>query len=219
MQAICKLEGCDNIFEKIVHNKLYCCTEHKDKGRNINYYLNNREKEIERTKKYYKENYYKNRDEIIKKNLEYTLKNKDKVASYMKSYAINNRNKINDRVKIRMSNDVLYKLSYNIRSLISISFKLNNYSKNSKTNDILGCSFEEFKKYLESKFEPWMTWENRGLYNGELNYGWDIDHIIPTSSAKNIDELIKLNHYTNLQPLCSYKNRVIKRNKLQWQGL
>lgn len=28
-----------------------------------------------------------------------------------------------------------------------------------------------FKKYLESKFEDWMNWENRGLYNGELNYG------------------------------------------------
>jgi hypothetical protein len=84
--------------------------------------------------------------------------------------------------------------------------------KQNKTSDILGCTFEEFKLYLESKFEDWMTWENRGLYNGEFNYGWDIDHIIPTSSAKTEEEIIKLNHYTNLQPLCSKINRYIKRD-------
>jgi len=57
-----------------------------------------------------------------------------------------------------------------------------------------------------------MNWDNRGLYNGKENYGWDIDHIIPLSSAKTIEDLIKLNHYTNLQPLCSFKNRCIKRD-------
>lgn len=59
-----------------------------------------------------------------------------------------------------------------------------------------------------------MTWDNHGKYNGELNYGWDIDHIIPTSSANTEEELIKLNHYTNLQPLCSYVNRYVKKNNL-----
>jgi hypothetical protein len=58
-----------------------------------------------------------------------------------------------------------------------------------------------------------MTWDNYGLYNGELNYGWDIDHIIPLSSGKTEDDLINLNHYTNLQPLCSKINRDIKKNK------
>jgi hypothetical protein len=57
-----------------------------------------------------------------------------------------------------------------------------------------------------------MSWENYGLYNGELNYGWDIDHIIPLSSTISEDEIIKLNHYTNLQPLDSYINRYVKRN-------
>ena len=57
-----------------------------------------------------------------------------------------------------------------------------------------------------------MTWDNRGKYNGTPNFGWDIDHIIPTSTAKTIDDVITLNHYTNLQPLCSHINRDIKRN-------
>ena len=56
-----------------------------------------------------------------------------------------------------------------------------------------------------------MTWKNKGLYNGEFNYGWDIDHIIPLSSAENYEDLVKLNHYSNLRPLCSKVNRDIKR--------
>ena len=59
-----------------------------------------------------------------------------------------------------------------------------------------------------------MTWENRGKYNGELNYGWDIDHIIPLATAKTEEDLIKLNHFSNLQPLCSKINRNIKRHKI-----
>ena len=60
-----------------------------------------------------------------------------------------------------------------------------------------------------------MTWYNYGKYNGELNYGWDIDHIIPISSARSEENIIKLNHYTNLQPLCSKINRDIKKDKLK----
>jgi hypothetical protein len=62
-----------------------------------------------------------------------------------------------------------------------------------------------------------MNWKNHGKYkNDTFNFGWDIDHIIPLSSAKSKEELIKLHHYTNIQPLCSYVNRHLKRNKLDW---
>jgi len=87
------------------------------------------------------------------------------------------------------------------------------YAKTSKSQNILGCTFEEFKIHLESKFEPWMNWSNYGNWNGypkEINCAWDIDHIIPISTANTIEEILKLNHYTNLQPLCSYTDRHIK---------
>ena len=115
----------------------------------------------------------------------------------------------------RRANDSLYKLRCNTRHSIREAIKRNNFNKKSKTSDILGCSFNDFKLYLESKFEPWMNWNNYGKYNGELNYGWDIDHIIPVSSAVNEEEIIKLNHYTNLQPLCSRINRDVKIDRLK----
>ena len=49
-----------------------------------------------------------------------------------------------------------------------------------------------------------------------MRYGWDIDHKIPLASAETEEELLKLNHYTNLQPLCSRINRDIKRDRLDY---
>ena len=77
----------------------------------------------------------------------------------------------------------------------------------------MGCTIEQFKSYLENKFEHWMSWDNYGKFNGQLNYGWDLDHIIPISSAITKEEVEKLNHYTNFQPLCSKINRHIKVDK------
>jgi hypothetical protein len=146
----------------------------------------------------------------------YYQRNKEKCAERKKIY--NQKNKVelqkkrNEYRKKRKKTDELYKLTNSIRRNINNAFKRNGYNKTSKTFELLSCSFEEFKTYLESSWESWMNWDNYGLYNGEPNYGWDIDHIIPSSSAMTEEELIKLNHFTNLQPLCSYINRKIKRD-------
>lgn len=50
-----------------------------------------------------------------------------------------------------------------------------------------------------------------------FNERWDLDHIVPKSTAKTIEDVIKLNHYTNFQPLCSHINRDIKKNRLDYK--
>ena len=64
--------------------------------------------------------------------------------------------------------------------------------------DMLGYTVEQLEQHLKSKFEPGMTWENHGI--------WHIDHIIPLSSAKTIENMYKLCYYTNLQPLWAHEN-------------
>jgi hypothetical protein len=160
--------------------------------------------------------YLKNREKILSQRRNAYKKNKDSKLEYQIEYQKNNKDKRNKYLSKRRKNDPMFKLITNIRNLIYNSFYYNGYSKESKTENILDCSYEELKNYLESKFENWMTWENKGLYNGEFNYGWDIDHIIPVSSVRTEEELIKLNHYTNLQPLCSKLNRDIKKNKIEY---
>lgn len=149
-----------------------------------------------------KEYYEKNRIVLIEKMKSNQKKNiKSRRASFKKYYKLKKL-------------DPLYKLSLNIRNSIRGSFKHKNHKKNCKTSEILGCSFGEFKKYIESKFESWMTWENHGKYNGQLNYGWDLDHIIPKVTAKTETDIIRLNHFSNFQPLCSYINRNLKKDNL-----
>ena len=133
---------------------------------------------------------------------------------YLKEYYSKNKDKINKRLraytKERFKNDILFKCSVILRRMVNCSYRNSEYEKKSKTKDIVGLSKQDFMFFMESKFEDWMNWDNYGLYNGELNYGWDVDHIIPLSSAETEEDMIKLNHYTNLQPLCSYTNRYIK---------
>ena len=82
-----------------------------------------------------------------------------------------------------------------------------------KSIEYLGCDINFLKEWLEYQFDNKMNWDNYGLYNGEFNYGWDIDHIIPLSTTITVEDVIRLNHYTNLQPLCSKINRYVKRDK------
>jgi hypothetical protein len=172
--------------------------------KNSEYTLNNRKTISERKKRYY-------------------LENGEKLRENKRKYYLENKERLNKqsvmRVNKRKNDDKLFKLKTNIRGLINCSIKLSGYRKLSKTQNILGCTFEEFKIYLESKFESWMNWNNYGNWNGEpkeIDTAWDIDHIIPLSSATTEEEIIKLNHYTNLQPLCSYINRHVKRNNINY---
>jgi hypothetical protein len=89
-------------------------------------------------------------------------------------------------------------MSKKIGNLIRNTLMGNGYKKTTKTFSILGAEYEIVKLHLENQFKNGMTWENHGE--------WHIDHIIPMSSAKNEDELYKLNHYTNLQPLWAKEN-------------
>jgi hypothetical protein len=111
--------------------------------------------------------------------------------------------------KERFETDELYKFKTVIRKVVGKSFYRMGYDKKSKSRDILGDDWIVVKEHLENKFQEGMTWENRGLH------GWHIDHIIPLSEAKNEEDVIRLSHYTNLQPLWAEDN-LRKSNKLDY---
>lgn len=201
------------------------CTKIKTKV----YYDNNLEKELKRGKKFY----YDNIEEERKRSRDYRTKNLDKSSeskdnwrknnpNYDKEYKLKHKSYINERNKKRKKNNVLFKLSCVSRSMVSNSLRKNGYSKTSKTNELLGCSFKEFKSHIEEQWSlennlndndngyAWMNWSNYGTPNNKKwgkNKNWELDHIIPLSSAKTEDELIRLLHYSNVQPLCTNKNR------------
>ena len=158
----------------------------------------------------------------------YVNENLEKIINYNKKYyqinkeqrkIIKNLELIKEQRKnyynYKMTNDPLFRVKKNIRSLISMTIKNKGFKKSLKSEQILGCTFDEFKQHLEGLFEPWMNWNNYGNPKDGLfepNKTWDIDHVIPTSSGLNEQQVIELNHYKNLKPLCSYVNRWIKRD-------
>jgi hypothetical protein len=77
-----------------------------------------------------------------------------------------------------------------------------------RMKDWVGLTPAELRAYLQSQWQEGMNWENYGRGNN----CWSVDHIIPPYSSQNEQEIIQLQHYTNLQPLW-YKDNIIKRNK------
>jgi hypothetical protein len=192
--------------------------ENVDKKKNSSnvWYVNNKEKHIKNSKIHQKKWFEKNKEYYKEYNKEYNKENKEKIKKYNKKYYEENKENINLHIKERRLNDPIYKLSCNIRSSLRYAFKKAGYTKNSLTENIIGCSFEYLLEHIQKQFQPWMTWDNHGLYNGKFEYGWDIDHIeplFPEGIKRSPEDIIRLNHYTNLQPLCSKINRDIKRNK------
>ena len=175
-------------------------------------YLLKREEKKEKAKKHY----YLNRDTKIQYGKNYYLQNKDDKKKYDEKYVIsykhirsennkNNRDSINEKDRFRRANDPMYNITCSVRSRLSRFLKSHNITKKNKTFDIVGCSPEFLKEHLENQFVEGMTWDNRKE--------WHIDHIIPLSSANTEDELYKLCHYSNLQPLWAEDN-LKKSNKI-----
>jgi hypothetical protein len=129
----------------------------------------------------------------------YRINNPDKVKLRRKTYYENNKEKQFKYVRERIKTDPVFKLVNNMRRRISIFLSLNGITKKNKTFDIVGCTPQFLKEYLEQKFTEGMSWELIGQHI-------HIDHITPLSSANTEEEVYKLCHYTNLQPLWAFDN-------------
>lgn len=149
------------------------------------YYENNKEKELLRFKKYREENPEKRKETCKKHNQNNREKYNEYARLWKKSMRINN---------------LYYKLISNLRTRTKSYLHYKTINPNSTIKDVIGCTPQFLKEHLESQFKDGMSWDNYGFY------GWHIDHIIPLSSAKNEEELYKLCHYTNLQPLWAKEN-------------
>lgn len=162
-------------------------------------------------KTYYQERYFSNKDTVLIRNKEWNKHNKTKTdkhklkfyqnnPSYYKEYSIDNKEKIKknrrSRAIFRRKTDPLFKLKCNYRTRLYNYYQGTNRSK--KSEEIVGLSWSELKIYIENRFLQGMAWENYGE--------WHIDHIIPLCSASNDEELAKLFHYSNCQPLWKKDN-------------
>lgn len=167
------------------------------------YYDKNRETLNKKTREWYE----KNSEYALQQKKDYYNQNREVVLERSKLWSKNNRDKINKYLQTKKIENPLFKLELNVRGRIKQYLKQKNITPKNKTFDIVGIGVIELKEYLEAQFLDGMSWENYGMY------GWHIDHKIPLCSAENETELLKLFHYTNLQPLWA-KDNLQKNNKI-----
>jgi len=207
---------CSYLFWKNYRDKNLEILKEKKKKQ----YIDTKEKTLLRVKKYRETNIdiirEKDRERSKEKRKKepnkykiYYEKNKEEILRYKKIWAKKNKEVIkikkNNYNSLRLKNDLIFRLIHNMRSRLRSFLKTRNITKQNKTFDIVGCSPEFLKEHLETQFVDGMSWSNRNE--------WHIDHIIPLSSAKTEEDIYKLCHYTNLQPLWAEDN-IKKSNKI-----
>ena len=160
-------------------------TKHKDKI--LKYKRTENIEQSEKIKQRQRQQYIKHRKQRLLDVKNYQIKNKEKIRKRRSKYTIN-RYHNDPAFRIKMT------LSRRMRGLIK--------KNGTKTVDLIGCSIDDLKKHLESKFTEGMNWGNYG------RNGWHIDHIKPCASfdlSKKKQQKICF-HYSNLQPLWEADN-------------
>lgn len=150
-------------------------------------WVNTHKEQIKKYQKSYREG--KMREHRLSLKKDWASKNKDRIKAAIRKYHVE-----------RMKNDPNYRLARNIRKRFAMAIKKG--SKGGSAIKCLGCSIEELKKHLELQFKEGMNWDNYG------KSGWHIDHIIPLVKfdLTNLEDVRKVCHYTNLQPLWAEEN-------------
>jgi len=154
---------------------------------------------------WHKANRKKNAVAISKQKRGYYLRNRERILKQSMAYA----KKISQsNTKQGIQHRILRACRTRVWGILTVKGR-----KSAKTLELLGCTAAELRKYLESKFESWMTWENYGKRSTIKS--WDIDHIIPCAKF-DLQCPVQQHacfHYSNLQPLEHFEN-IRKRDKI-----
>ena len=147
----------------------------------------------------------------LKKSMKEFVKNKtrkDKRSQYCKhcysginkKYSGKYKNRLADYMKHKRRSNINFRIADNLRRRINKA--LNNNTKKDHSIELLGCPIDQFKKYLENKFDSNMTWNNYGTY-------WNIDHIKPCASFDLSNPLQQKEcfNFTNQRPLKITENQ------------
>ena len=140
------------------------------------------------------------KDKIKEYQKKYFQENKNKIKEYRKQYCQRNKEKINTYYRNKYQNDENYKIANNIRSRLGSALKSKNIEKSYHTFNLIGCSINELKSWLEFTKIFYLP-QN---YEGKLH----IDHFKPISKFNLNDEqqLKQACHYTNLRYLTEEEN-------------
>ena len=91
------------------------------------------------------------------------------------------------------------KLMENLKRRIREMVVLYGFEKTNLSSEMLGTDRYGLQQYFENRFRDGMDWDNYGSH-------WVVDHMLPMSEIETYEDLVRLCHYTNLQPLLKGEN-------------
>lgn len=159
------------------------------------YYRRNRERILLKKREYYAQKRHiidawrkRNAKQISADNSRWHHENRERVRERKRQESKKRRERLNDRIACAFRT--------RLRRVVNSAGV-----KPAKSVELLGCSFEDFLKYLERQFKPYMTWKNYGR-------AWHVDHIIPCSAfdLTRPEQARQCFHFTNLRPLWARTN-------------
>ena len=148
----------------------------------------------------------------------YYENNKEYIINRNKKWYLLNKTEINKKSSKRRKNNPMLKIKHVVSVLIRHALKASNGSKACKSCfKHLPYTAEELKNYIESLFEPWMTWKNHGVYNPKTwddndssTWTWQLGHIVPQSeliyTSMEEDNFKKCWALSNLKPQSAKEN-------------
>lgn len=128
------------------------------------------------------------------------INNKEKLTKKRKEWGAKNKEYLRKYYRKRQQENELLRIQHRLRNRFREVLMRNKKSNSKSVLKAVGCTIEFLKLHLESKFKPGMNWTNNNMK------GWHIDHIVPLARAKSKLDVIRLFHYTNLQPLWAKDN-------------
>lgn len=143
--------------------------------------------------------YERDKDIILGRNKVYLESHRDEINQYKSQWQKDNKEKRRIRLNERYREEPNFRIAVNLR--VRILKAIDNNQKTGSTLELLGCSVDFFRQYLENMFVDGMSWSNHGDV-------WHIDHKRPCASfdLSNPKHQRLCFHYTNMQPLFAEDN-------------
>jgi hypothetical protein len=110
------------------------------------------------------------------------------------------RDSYNRHTRLKHANNEMCRKAQVWRAKVRQILRSDEDSRYKTAELLIGCSASEFREHMEKLFKEGMSWENRKE--------WHVDHRVPCASANSLEDLAKLFHFKNLQPLWVEDNHV-----------
>lgn len=157
------------------------------------------------------------RTEWLAKNKDWRDKNKQYLEEYRDNRRDQDRKILREWRRNKLKNSPVHRLRSLVSSSVGSAIKRVGSRKKGSIVKHLPYTITQLKQHLEAQFEPWMTWENHGMYNkgawddnDPSTWTWQVDHIIPHSDlpydSMEHPNFLKCWELTNLRPMKAKDN-------------